>query len=68
MLDGTIHVTCPLCRVVNRLQVSHLLAEPRCGRCHAPLLASEMAAMSGAASLAQQIRSENKADDDGDSP
>lgn len=48
MFDGVIFMKCKNCEAKNRLQVRHLMASPICGRCHAPLLESEMAAIDGA--------------------
>lgn len=68
MFDGAIHVTCKHCQATNRLQVSRLLHGPRCGRCHAPLLGSEVMGMNDPTGLARQNQSARRVAEDGDSP
>ncbi|MGC8504639.1 MAG: thioredoxin domain-containing protein, partial [Acidithiobacillus sp.] len=35
---STIMVVCPACGAVNRLPAARLSENPKCGKCHAPLL------------------------------
>lgn len=37
-MSDTVHVTCPNCAGINRVQTSRLNATPVCGRCQSPLL------------------------------
>ena len=37
MESELVHLTCPHCGVVNRMQQSKLTQHPKCGNCHRPL-------------------------------
>lgn len=68
MFDAVIHVTCKHCQAKNRLQVTHLLDEPRCGRCHAPLLGADVPAMPDVLSTVRQHPNARQSGEEGDSP
>ncbi|MBX3236019.1 MAG: thioredoxin TrxC [Nitrospiraceae bacterium] len=36
-MTASLHVTCPHCRMVNRVPTARLADRPSCGQCHAPL-------------------------------
>ena len=40
-MSEMLHVVCPHCDGVNRLPAERLHAQPKCGRCHAPLFAGQ---------------------------
>jgi len=39
------HIVCPQCAQVNRVPEDRLAQEPKCGRCHAPILSAEPASL-----------------------
>jgi thioredoxin 2 len=36
-MTDTLHLVCPLCAAINRLQSARLGEDPQCGQCHRPL-------------------------------
>ena len=36
-MTDPIHLVCPHCAAVNRVQTAHLRSAPNCGKCHQPL-------------------------------
>jgi hypothetical protein len=68
MFDGVIFAMCKNCQAKNRLQVRHLMASPSCGKCHAPLLESEMAINDDATTLVPHALAEGGTVARGDLP
>ena len=42
-----IHLVCPKCHTVNRVQAGRLAQDPKCGKCHATLLRAESVKLKG---------------------
>jgi thioredoxin 2 len=42
---STVQVACPACLAVNRVPADRLGEQPKCGKCHEPLLAGEPVAL-----------------------
>jgi len=47
-MNETVHVSCPRCGGINRVQTSRLAATPVCGRCQSPLLPGGVSELDGA--------------------
>ncbi|BBD07530.1 thioredoxin TrxC [Desulfovibrio ferrophilus] len=41
-MNDTVHVTCPNCAGINRVQTAKMAASPVCGRCESPLLSGSV--------------------------
>ncbi|SFX30096.1 thioredoxin TrxC [Marinospirillum alkaliphilum] len=39
-MSDLIHLTCPHCLALNRLPAQRLLDQPKCGKCHQPVISS----------------------------
>jgi thioredoxin 2 len=57
-MSDFIHVVCPGCQAVNRLQSGHLSAAPDCGRCKKPLFTGRPVALDEAGFERQVTRSD----------
>ena len=42
------HIVCPHCNAVNRVQVTRLADNPKCGKCHQPLFTAHPVELTGA--------------------
>ena len=47
-MSETLHVVCPHCQSVNRIQAGRLADSPRCGHCHQNLFTGDVIELGGA--------------------
>jgi thioredoxin 2 len=47
-MSESLHLVCPHCQAINRLQAERLQLQPNCGQCHQPIFTGQPAELSGA--------------------
>ena len=47
-MSNSKHIVCPHCNAINRIQVTRLADNPKCGKCHQPLFTAHSVELTGA--------------------
>jgi thioredoxin 2 len=54
-MSDPLHIVCPHCQAINRVQPGDLARAPGCGQCHQPLFTGHPVALDDAAAFERQV-------------